>query len=116
MRKPTFCICENKDVDQLRGNHREADQRLCFATRIVQSLFFLNPKFQASSNLLWLYSPASVGPGRKPRRPFFSERGSYVMGMFVKVHSVYLGYYKVYLGITHPFASEVLQKLQYQLI
>ena len=24
MRKPTFCICENKDADQLRGN-READ-------------------------------------------------------------------------------------------
>ena len=29
MRKPTFCICENKDTDQLRGN-READQHLCF--------------------------------------------------------------------------------------
>ena len=29
MRKPDFCICENKDTDQLRGN-READQRLCF--------------------------------------------------------------------------------------
>ena len=29
IRKPAFCICENKDVDQLRGN-READQRLCF--------------------------------------------------------------------------------------
>ena len=29
MRKPTFCICENKDADQLSGN-READQRLCF--------------------------------------------------------------------------------------
>ena len=29
MRKPTFCICKNKDADQLRGNH-EADQRLCF--------------------------------------------------------------------------------------
>ena len=28
MRKPDFCICENKDADQLRGN-READQRLC---------------------------------------------------------------------------------------
>ena len=28
MRKPAFCICENKDADQLRGN-READQRLC---------------------------------------------------------------------------------------
>ena len=29
MRKPAFCICENKDTDQLRGNH-EADQGLCF--------------------------------------------------------------------------------------
>ena len=29
MRKPDFCICQNKDADQLRGN-READQRLCF--------------------------------------------------------------------------------------
>ena len=29
MRKPTICICENKDADQLRGN-READQRLYF--------------------------------------------------------------------------------------
>ena len=30
--KTGFCICENKDADQLRGN-READQRLCFALR-----------------------------------------------------------------------------------
>ena len=29
MRKPTICLSENKDTDQLRGN-READQRLCF--------------------------------------------------------------------------------------
>ena len=29
MGNPAFCICENKDADQLRGNH-EADQRLCF--------------------------------------------------------------------------------------
>ena len=27
--KPTICICENKDADQLRGN-RKADQHLCF--------------------------------------------------------------------------------------
>ena len=27
MGKPTICIGENKDADQLRGN---ADQRLCF--------------------------------------------------------------------------------------
>ena len=29
MGKPTICIDENKDADQLRGN-READQPLCF--------------------------------------------------------------------------------------
>ena len=29
MRKPTICISENKDADQLCGT-READQRLCF--------------------------------------------------------------------------------------
>ena len=29
MGKPTICIGENKDADQLRGNH-ESDQRLCF--------------------------------------------------------------------------------------
>ena len=66
MRKPTFCICENKDVDQLRGYI----SAFVFATQIVQSLFFLNTKFQASSYLLWLYSLVCVGPGRKPERWF----------------------------------------------
>ena len=75
MRKPAFCICENKDADQLRGN-RKADQRLCF--RYTDSrIFFLNPKFQASSHLLWLYSPVCVAPGQKPRKPLFSQRGSF---------------------------------------
>ena len=41
MRKPFFCICENKDADQLRGN-READQRLCF--RYTASTIPLLPK------------------------------------------------------------------------
>ena len=48
-----------------------------FATRIVQSLCFPNPKFQVSSHLQWLSSPACVGPGRNPRRPVFWRRGSY---------------------------------------
>ena len=30
MKKPAFCLCENKGADQLRGYH-EADQRLCFS-------------------------------------------------------------------------------------
>ena len=42
MRKPAFCICENKDADQLRGN-READQPLCF--RYTDSAIPLLPKY-----------------------------------------------------------------------
>ena len=44
--KPAFCICENKDTDQLRGN-READQRLCF--RYTDSTISLLPKYEISS-------------------------------------------------------------------
>ena len=47
-----------------------------FVTWIVQSLYFLNPKFRASSYLLWLHSLVCVGPGRKPWRPVFCRRGS----------------------------------------
>ena len=50
-----------------------------FAMWIVQSLHYRNPKFQASSHLLWLYIPVCVRPGRKPRRPVFSQRGSYML-------------------------------------
>ena len=60
MRKPTFCICKNKDADQLRSN-RGADHAFVFATRIVQSLYFLNPKFQGSIHLLSLHSSVCVG-------------------------------------------------------
>ena len=42
-----------------------------FATKIVQSLYFLYTKFQASSHLVWLYSPVYVGPGQKPRKTGF---------------------------------------------
>ena len=41
--KTVFCICENKDADQLRGN-READQRLCF--RYMDSTIPLLPKYK----------------------------------------------------------------------
>ena len=46
MRKPAFCICENKDADQLRGN-RKADQRLCF--RYIDSTIPLLSKSEISS-------------------------------------------------------------------
>ena len=46
MRKLAYCICENKDADQLRGN-REAEQRLCF--RYIASTIPLLPKYKISS-------------------------------------------------------------------
>ena len=45
VRKPAFCICENNDADQLRGNS-EADQRLCF--RYTDSTIPLLPKSEIS--------------------------------------------------------------------
>ena len=46
MRKPSFCICENKDADELRGK-READQRLCF--RYIDGTIPLLSKSKISS-------------------------------------------------------------------
>ena len=78
MRKPDFCICENKDADQLRGNC-EADQRLCF--RYSDSMIFLLSKskisrLQPSSAVV---QPGLCRTGRKSRSPVFSERGSILM-------------------------------------
>ena len=39
---------------------------IVFATRIVQFLYFLNPKFPASNHLMCLFSPVCVGPGQNP--------------------------------------------------
>ena len=66
--KTGFCICKNKTAKLISA--------FVSVIRIVNSLYYLHPKFQATSDLLWLYRPACVGPGRKPRRPVFSQRGS----------------------------------------
>ena len=76
MGKPTICICENKDADQLRGN-READQRLCFRykdSRIplllkykISSIHYSSVTVQASLCRTWL----------KHKLLVFSRTGSY---------------------------------------
>ena len=74
MRKPAFCICENKDADQLRGN-READQRLCF--RYTDSTIPLLSKYEISS---FYPSYAVVQPGlcwtwsKTPKTGFLTTR------------------------------------------
>ena len=52
MRKPAFCMCENKGADQLRGS-RTANQRLCFCC--IDSAIPLLPKFEIS-----IHQPSSV--------------------------------------------------------
>ena len=60
LRKPAFCICENKDADQLRGN-READQRLCF--RYTDSTISHLPKYEISSRCAaWFVSDLVGNP------------------------------------------------------
>ena len=76
MRKPAFSYAKTKTQISFAVTAKLISA-FVFTTRIVQSLYFLNPKFQASRHLLLLYSPVCVRPGRKPRRPVFSERGSY---------------------------------------
>ena len=88
VRKPEFCIYENKDADQLRGN-READQRFVFATRIVQSLYILNPKFQALSNLV------CVGLGRNPEDRF-SHNEAHIMPEMERI-LITIAHYRIYL-------------------
>ena len=60
MKKPAFCLYDNKDADQLHGN-RAADQCLYFCyIDIAHLLYFLN---QIRNFTMWLYSPFSVRPG-----------------------------------------------------
>ena len=63
VRKPVFGICENKGAVQLHSNFT-AVQHLCFCyiDSTISFSFYLYPKFQASTHLLWLNSPVCVGP------------------------------------------------------
>ena len=55
MRKPTFCICENNDADQLCGN-RKADQRLCFRNRDITIPLHFKPLAIFCSCIAWFVS------------------------------------------------------------
>ena len=59
-----------------------------FATQIVQFLYFLNPKFQASSHLLYLYSLICVRPGLKPECWF-----SHDTAHFLNTRYSFLGFF-----------------------
>ena len=75
MRKPTICICENKDADQFHGN-QEAYQRFCFryTDSTLPPLLKLLACF-CDYSLIW------VGPVRKPHCWFSHETAHIIKGM-----------------------------------
>ena len=74
MRKPTICIGDNKDANQIRGNP-EADQRLCF--RCTDSTLPLLLKSEISS-----FKPASVTAHCTGR--FIGPVGNHIVGFLTK--------------------------------
>ena len=76
VRKPTFCLWENKGADQLCSNC-EADQHLCFRYTDSTILYFVNPKFTTSSRLLCLNISDYVRPILKPYC-WFSHNGTHL--------------------------------------
>ena len=75
--KPTICICENKDADQLHGN-READQRLCF--RYPDSTIPLLLKSEISSFKLFsvLVQPGFCRTCSETTLLVFPQGGSFI--------------------------------------
>ena len=75
LRKPTFCICVDRDADRLRGG-REAGRRLCF--RYIDSTVPLLAKCKISG--LWSYfvaaRPGLCRTGLEAGSLVFSWRGS----------------------------------------
>ena len=78
MGKPTICIGENKDAVTAK-----LISAFVFTTRIVQFLFYLNPKFQASSSFLCLYRSVCVRPVWKPHCWFSHEAAQIITTTFL---------------------------------
>ena len=54
-----------------------------FTTQIVQSLYFLNPKFHASSHLVWLYSSFVSDLVGNPVHRFSRDKAHYI---YIYIH------------------------------
>ena len=99
MGKPTICIGENKDA-------------FVFATRIVQFLLYLNPKFQVSSFFLCLYRSVCVRPGRKPHC-WFSHEAAQISISSDKILIYWVFISRIQLPIRHLIKKAVTKLLLY---
>ena len=89
MRKPAFCTSENKDADQLRATTKLISA-FVFDTQLVQFLYFINQKFQASDHLLWLYSPDYVSLVGKPEDRFSHNETQSKIGVYRGIRTLFL--------------------------
>ena len=86
-KNPTFCIyAKTKTQISLTAKLISA---FVFATWIVQYLFFLNTKFQASSHLQQLYSLVCVRPGQNPSC-WFSYAGAQIILKLSKIRETFI--------------------------
>ena len=93
MRKPVFAYAKTKTQISFAVTAKLISA-FVFASRKIQFLYFLNLKFQPSGYLLWSYRLVCVGPGRKPRRPVFSQRGS-CHGHFQHLHPEKIEFWQI---------------------
>ena len=78
-----------------------------FATLLVQYLYFLTTKFQASSRLLWLHSPICVGAGWKPQRWFPHDTTQSQHCLWSRMKQVATQLQCVHDGFLSPFTTHV---------
>ena len=109
MGKPTICIGENKSADQLRVTAKLISA-FVFASLIVQFLFYLNPKFQASSSFLCLYRSFCVGPVRKPHC-WFSHEAAHLCfenRMLLSLCKIYIHVRKIFCQLNLCFNEDAI--------
>ena len=59
-----FELAARRENQHYALNAKTKSQHFVFAALIVQFLYFLNPKYSASSHIMCLYSSVCVGPVR----------------------------------------------------
>ena len=101
MRKPTICICENKDADQLCSKCT-ADQRLCFRHMDITIPLLLISKVSSFKLFPVTIQPDCVGPGQKPHFWFSHETALMLLPlhdvhgsieMFCNTHLIYRDFF-----------------------
>ena len=79
---------------------------LVFTTWIVQSVYLLNPKFQASSHLQWLYSLVCVRPGQIPHC-WFSHVAAHRISVSGVEENISRPYHYLLVGRTRLYCSSL---------